>query len=185
MKGGDLVTDNGASSYHRYLWGDTDALEELVRLFGDALVRFAYCFLGDPYAAEDVMEDCFAALIVKRKPVDDAKLKAYLFKIARNKCIDVLRARGRIAPLNEETCEAMFSDAEEDAMRLEQNKRLYAAMQKLPTQYREVLDLVYFENFSPQETAAILRKTRKQIYNLLARAKTALKEILQKEGFDL
>lgn len=177
------MTDNGASSYHRFLKGDMNALEELVGIYGDALVRFAYCFLGDPYAAEDVMEESFAALIVRRKSfTDGAKLKAYLFKIARNKCMDALRTRKRYAPLHEESCETLFGDAEQDVLNIERNKKLYGALQQLPKTYRETLDLVYLEGFSVAETAAILHKNRKQIYNLLARSKRTLKEILEKEG---
>ncbi len=56
------------------------------------------------------------------------------------------------------------------------------SMQTLPPQYRDVLYLVYFENFSIQETCGILKKNAKQVYNLLARARSALKEILMKEG---
>ena len=179
------MTDNGASSYHRFLKGDMNALEDLVSIHGDALVRFAYCFLGDRYAAEDVMEDTFAALIVRRKSfTDGAKLKAYLFKIARNKCMDVLRKRKRLTPLHEDVCEALFGDAEEDVFNAERNRKLYRALQNLPKAYRETLDLIYLEGFSVAETAAILHKNRKQIYNLLARSKRSLKEILEKEGLD-
>ena len=52
----------------------------------------------------------------------------------------------------------------------------------LPEQYREVLQLAYFDGFSPSEISGVMRKTSKQVYNLLARAKTALKELLEKEG---
>jgi DNA-directed RNA polymerase specialized sigma24 family protein len=45
-----------------------------------------------------------------------------------------------------------------------------------------VLLLHYIERFSVQQICTILGKSSKQIYNLLARAKTALKEILIKEG---
>ena len=178
------MTDNGVSSYHRFLKGDMNALEELVSIYGDALVRFAYCFLGDPYAAEDVMEEAFAALIVRRKSfTDGAKFKAYLFKIARNKCMDALRSRKRYTHLSEDACDTLFGDAETDVLNVERNKMLYGALQQLPKTYRETLDLVYLEGFTVAETAAILHKSRKQIYNLLARSKRTLKEILRKEGY--
>ena len=179
------MTDHGASSYHRYLQGDAEALEELVRSYGDPLVRFAYCFLNDSYAAEDVMEDTFAALIVKRKKfTEQAKFKTYLFQIARNKCIDVLRARKRIVYLDENISNVLSGDPEADAVLSDRNKTLYRCVQELPDKYREVVDLVYFEGFSAAETATILHMSRKQVYNLLARAKANLKEILRKVGID-
>lgn len=55
---------------------------------------------------------------------------------------------------------------------------------RLAPQYREVLELTYFEGFTPAECAVILKKSGKQVYNLLARAKTSLKTLLEKEGLD-
>lgn len=179
------MTDYGASSYHRYLQGDASALTDLVREYGDALVRFAYCFLNDYYAAEDVMEDTFATLIIKRKKfTQKAKFKTYLFSIARNKCIDLLRARKRILPLEDNLAD-LLTDSPETAMLLtDRNKKLYKCMQQLPEAYRQVLNLVYFEEFTIEETGKILRKNRKQVYNLLSRARSSLKQILIKEGIN-
>lgn len=177
------MTDYGASSYHRYLQGDDNALEELVKMYGDSLVRFAFCFLGNSFEAEDVMEDTFATLIVKRKKfIVTAKFKTYLFQIARNKCIDILRARKRTVPLEVNLISAI--DPEAEVALSDKNKLLYECMQQLHNEYRWVLNLIYFEGFSIAEASAILHKNRKQVYNLLARAKSSLKEILLKAGID-
>ena len=179
------MTDYGASSYHRYLQGDDSALEELVREYGDVLVRFAYCFLNDYYSAEDVMEDTFATLIVKRKKFSErAKFKTYLFKIARNKCIDILRTRRKTVELEDNLSDLLSDSPESAAMLTDRNKMLYKSILKLTEAYRQVLILVYFEEFSIEETGKILHKNRKQIYNLLSRARASLKEILIKEGIN-
>lgn len=60
---------------------------------------------------------------------------------------------------------------------------LYRAMQLLPDMYREVLYMSYFNGFTVQEICHILKKSAKQVYNLLARARSTLKNILVKEGF--
>lgn len=178
------MTDHGARSYHRYLQGDKNALEELVKEYGDRLVRFSYCILGDPYAAEDVMEDTFAALIVKKKKFDgNAKFSTYLFQIARNRCMDVLRRRKKLQPLPLLEAGYFFesSDPEEEAIGAEEKERLYESLRTLPESYQSVLDLVYFEGFSIEQTAKILHKNRKQVYNLLSRAKSQLRAHLEKE----
>jgi len=69
-----------------------------------------------------------------------------------------------------------------DAQRKMRDDAIYVCMQSLPEQYREVLHLIYFEGFSPEQTGKILKKSAKQVYNLHARAKLALKELLEKEG---
>lgn len=177
--------DNGAESYRRYLRGDQAALEELVVLYSDALTGFAYCYVKDAAAAEDVMAETFASLIVKRKHFkEDALFKTYLYKIARNKSIDFLRARSKIVPLSRMEHSLQSDSAEYDFFRGEQHRRLYACMQALPAQYRDVLYLVYFQDFSIPETCGILKKNAKQVYNLLSRARSALKEILVKEGIN-
>lgn len=178
------MADYGASSYHRYLQGDVNALEELVREYGDTLVRFSYSFLHDYYSAEDVMEDTFTTLVIKRKKfTEKAMFKTYLFKIARNKCIDILRTRKRTVPLDD--LNDLLSDSPEStALLSDRNKQLYKCMLRLPEAYCQILILVYFEGFSIEQTATILHKNRKQIYNLLSRARLSLKEILIKEGIN-
>ena len=57
-------------------------------------------------------------------------------------------------------------------------------MKKLKSEYFLVLYLTYFEGFSGSETAAIMKKSKRQIENLIYRAKNSLKNQLQKEGFE-
>ena len=75
-------------------------------------------------------------------------------------------------------------DAERQFFAAERDRTLFACMRRLAPQYREVLELTYFEGFTPAECAVILKKSGKQVYNLLARAKTSLKTLLEKEGLD-
>ena len=173
----------GFYDYNRYLSGDKTALDELVRTYSDTLTRYAYCYLNDASAAEDVMEETFATLIVKRKHFHDAShFHAYLYKVARNKSIDYLRRRGKQIPL-EDIEELITSDGLEDSvMKKERNQNIYICMQRLPAQYREVLYLTFFEGLTTEEVCRIMKKNTKQVYNLLARAKAALKDIFLKEG---
>lgn len=175
---------DGESSYLRFLKGDASALEELVRAYGDALIRFAYSFLHDEALCEDVMEDAFATLLYKRREFPaERSFKAFLFRVVRNKCLDHLRFRKKVSPLRADLVEALLSDAEEEAMLSERDRQLYLCMQRLPTLYASVLQLVYLEGFHVREAGAILHKSPKQTYNLLQRAKSKLREILEKEGF--
>lgn len=177
------MSDKGLEEYRRYLDGDESALEALVRIYSDPLIRFAYCYVQDAAAAEDVMEDTIVALIMKRKRLDSGdKLHGYLYKIARNKSIDYLRRHSKDVPL-EDVCNVLTSgDVESDHFRRARNERIYVCMQSLPEQYREILHLCYFEGFSLPQIGQVLRRSMKQIYNLHARAKNAMKELLIKEG---
>ena len=65
----------------------------------------------------------------------------------------------------------------------ERKIEVHKALSTLNQDYRNILWLVYFEYFSNKEVAVILRKSDRQIKNLLYRAKQALKTKLEKEGF--
>ena len=75
-------------------------------------------------------------------------------------------------------------DIENNHIKAEDKKQLLNAMSKLNPDYRQVLYLVYFEGFTNAETASIMKKSERQVRNLLYRSKIALKEILLREGFE-
>ncbi len=173
----------GESSYRRFLLGDERALEELVRECSDALVRYAYCYVKDSAAAEDVAADAIATVLLgKKRFADEPRFRAYLYKTAHSRAIDYLRRHRREVPLSDVENVLQSGDIGTDTQRKMRNETVYVCMQALPEQYREVLQLMYFENFSAEDAGKILGKNRKQIYNLHARAKTTLKELLEKEG---
>lgn len=57
-------------------------------------------------------------------------------------------------------------------------------MRKLKPEYFQVLYLIYFEEFSNTDAAVIMKKNKRQIENLIYRAKGSLKSELKKEGFE-
>ena len=175
--------NKGESSYRRFLSGDKGAVNDLVALYGDSLVRYAYCYVKDSAIAEDIMEDAFASLLVKRKQFSDGEnLRAYLYKITRNKCVDYLRYRKRNIRLGDYENLLTAKDFTEGVEARIRAQILYKCLNQLAPQYAEVLCLTYLEENDIEEVCLLLKKSKKQVYNLLARAKTALKPLLEKEG---
>ena len=72
---------------------------------------------------------------------------------------------------------------EESYLREERKKAVYKAMSKLKDEQRQVLWLLYFEDFSAKEAAAVMKKTTHAAETLAYRARQALKAELEKEGF--
>ena len=68
-------------------------------------------------------------------------------------------------------------------LRDERKKILHNALANLSPEYRQVLWLIYFEDFSNDEAAQVMKKSKRQIENLVYRAKKSLKLTLEKEGF--
>ncbi len=177
------MSDNGVSSYRRFLQGDRHALEDLVRTYSDGLTRYAYLYVRDDAAAEDVMEESFATLLIRQKQLPDVlHFKAYLYRIARNKCLDYLRAQRRTQPLPDFDGRLVHAGMEEDVADRLRDETVFQALQALQKDYRDVLYFSYFDGYKIAEICSMTGKSRKKVYNLLARAKTALKEILLKEG---
>ena len=138
----------GESSYRRFLQGDGQALEELICTYSDALVRFAYSYVKNSAVAEDLAADTFALLYMKGKRfASENQLKSYLYKVAHSRCVDYLRKHKKEVPLEDVENIPVFQDVQADYLRRDRNEKLYVCMQKLPDQYRELLQLTYFPVF--------------------------------------
>lgn len=166
-----------------YLQHEVFTPEQLIRRYCDALVRFAYGFVRDSAAAEDAAADAIATLVFhKKRFADESRLRAYLYKVTRNRCIDYLRRHSRSTDPEDLESVLISEDIADLAQRKMRNASVYVCMQQLPDPYREVLQLQYFDGFGTEQTARIMGKTTKQVYNLHARAKVALRNLLEKEG---
>lgn len=75
------------------------------------------------------------------------------------------------------------TDVEKEYLRTEQNTELRRAMEKLKPDYYQVLYLAYFEDMDIENTARIMGRTKRQISNLLYSAKSSLRSIMEKAGF--
>ena len=179
--------DNGAGNYQRYLNGDDEGLTDLIRDFSDGLVLYLNGITGNFCLAEELAEDTFFKLAVK-KPKFSGKcsFKTWLYSIGRNAAIDGMRKRKH---LSDKTVDDFYDlsderSIEQDYLREEQKISLHRAMETLSSDYRQVLYLTFFEEMSNSEAAAVMRKSNRQIENLLYRAKLALRSKLEKEGFE-
>lgn len=177
--------DNGASSYRRYLNGDESGFHEIVRAYFDSLVFFIDRYVHDYGVAEDITIDVFTQLVVNKHRYNfQVSLKTYLFMMGRSRALDYLRHRKRITLVQlSEATEIPSTDPtpEEIVLTDEKKKALNAALLQLNEELRLVVHLVYFEDLTCDEAAKVLKKSRKQVYNLLYRAKTTLRTILDKE----
>ena len=178
--------DNGASSYRRYLDGDEAAFDEIIRLYRDHLTFFINRYVHDLDAAEDLAIDTFLYLIVHRYRYNfQTPLKAYLFMIGRSRALDYLRHRKKltVVELSEAEGQLPHGPSLEELILLDERKqRLNRALSELPEDMQTAVHLVYFEDLTYEDAAKVMKKNRKQIANLLYRAKEKLRTILGKDG---
>ena len=178
--------DNGASSYRRFLEGDEDAFDEILKTYRDSLVFFINRYVQDYMAAEDIAIDVFMQLIVHRHRYNfKTALKTYLFMMGRSRALDYLRHRNhfRMVELSEADREAAdYVSIEEILLADERRRVVNKALDELPEDMRAAVHLVYFEQLTYEEAAKVMKKNRKQVDNLLYRAKAELRSIIGEEG---
>lgn len=177
--------DNGASSYRRFLAGDDRGIAELVKDYKDGLILYLNGYVQNIHTAEELAEDTFFRLITK-KPRYSGKssFRSWLYAIGRHVAIDYIRHNSKVSLLPEDY-EAADEETSLEISYLKEERKivLCKALSELPADYRAVLWLVFFEEFSNKEVAAVLNKSDRQIKNLLYRAKLSLRSKLEKEGF--
>ena len=61
---------------------------------------------------------------------------------------------------------------------------MYQSLLRLPGEYAQVLYLTYFENMQVSEIGRVMGKTPRQIYNLTARGKIALRSVMERMGLE-
>jgi len=178
--------DNGASSYRRFLAGDNSGFSEIIRRYRDGLVYFICGYTLDLNAAEDIAEDVFVKLLVKKPRFSEkSSFKTWLYAIGANEAKSYLR-KNKNAPLslNESVLfESEYENPETAYFNDEKARLLHSRLLKLSPVYRRALWLYYFEGFGVSDIAAVMKKSVHSVETLLYRARNALRETMLKEGF--
>ncbi len=178
--------DNGASSYRRFLDGDESAFDEIMDALFYSLVFFVERYVHDFHAAEDIAMDAFSDLIVHRHRYNfKVTLKTYLFMIGRSRALNYLKHRKIISFTELSDAHGMADDEktpEEHVLSDERRRAVNAVVSKLPADMSTVIHLVCFEEMTYDEAAKVMKKSRKQVDNLLYRAKKELRILLGEDG---
>ena len=179
--------DNGACSYRRFLDGDDEGLTLIIKDYKDGLILYLNGYVNNIYVAEEIMEETFFKLAVKKPKFNErCSFKTWIYTIGRNVAIDYIRHNSRVSVSLIEDMENYLKDETNIENQYIKNERkiiLHKAMSDLKPEYYQVLWLCFFEEFSNEEIAQIMGKSKRQIENLLYRAKQSLKSLLDKEGF--
>ena len=179
--------DNGASSYRRFLEGDDDGIVQIIKDHKDGLMIYLNSFVQNIHLAEDLTEDTFVKLIARRPRFSGkSTFKTWLYAIGRNVALDFLRKNAKLPTVSAEEAMTLIADEADVARQYlcsERKLQVHKALKQLNDEYRQVLVLVYFEDFQNDQVASIMGKSKKQIENLVYRAKLYLESELEKEGF--
>jgi RNA polymerase sigma factor (sigma-70 family) len=160
------------------------AFDALVRRHQGPLFNFCLRMLGQPDDAADVAQETFVQLYSHLSQLDEYQpLSPWLFRVARNRCIDVIRRR-RTVPFNtNETDEREPIDEEplpdELAEHKDLQRLLHEAIAQLPPSYAEVVALRYAADRSFAEIGQILDCDEGAARVRFHRAKSLLRKYLR------
>ena len=169
-----------------FVKGPTDSHEEMlahmVAQYEVILLRTCYMYLHDKGLAEDATQETF---LKAYKALDsfrgESSEKTWLMRIAMNTCRDMKRSAW-----------FRYMDRSVEIERLPQPERAFAFMEaddltqailKLPTKYKEVVLLYYYQDMTLREIAGVLDLSASTVQKRIKAACSKLKKMLGKEEF--
>lgn len=162
-----------------------EIISRLIKEYQNLIFSICLRHVGDYFIAEDLTQETFISAYTHLDTFNGENEKAYLARIASNKCIDYLRSAGRrmIATPEEEMPEE--SSERDELINSVMNKEILANIQEvvdnLPPPYREVARLYFVEDRSAKEIAFELSTPLKTVQTRIYRARDLVKAKIRKE----
>ncbi len=157
-------------------------LEELIDLYGNAVLRLCTLYLGDRHLAEDAFQETFLKAWKKQDSFrGESSIKTWLMHIAVNTCRDMLRSGWFRTMRRSQPVETLLSLS--SGGDLQEETAVRDAVLHLPGIYREVILLHYDQGMNTREIAASLGLPPNSVSTRLRRARALLEKEL-KEGID-
>lgn len=177
--------------FQQILTGDQEAFEALISRYQRSLFRLIYRYVKEYHEAQDVLQQVWLQLYLSLpKLYPNVHMKPWLFTVARNRSLDVLRRKrlpsfSEIAIGNEED-DVTFLDTIPDTSStteelIEQHELKYAiqrAIHAIPRTYRSVVLLYYTEHMNYAEIGQVLKMPVSTVKARFHRAKPFLRDFL-------
>lgn len=163
--------------------------KELFSLIYSDLYNFIYSIALNQHLAEDILQE---TAIIGYKNFDDLKdkdkFKSWIFTIAKREAIRKIRQNSReIIMIQPEQYQNLVRDSSIEMAVFEDNVETHMAvieaLKKLPPEYKDIIDLVYYSGFSLTEVAEMMNSNYNTIKSRHLRALQMLKKILEEKGF--
>ncbi len=160
-------------------------LESWMTQYQNLIYSICFRLTGDQFDAEDLSQDTFLSAYRNLARFDGQNEKAWLCRIATNKCIDHLKRAGRRSIPTEEIFFSALPDSrsspEQETLEAELRRQLKTCCSQLPEPYRQVALDHYYHEMDINEIAAKTGKNKKTLQTQIYRAKGMLRERMRKE----
>lgn len=184
------MTENIAELVERFREGDEKAFNELVRLFEKKIYAYSYQMLGNHTEADEVLQETFVRLVKNISRLRaDANFSSFVFRIATNLCIDLIRKRQRKTINIEEgelgttgSYQLELSRSIPTPEQLHERKELMElinkAISELPPRQQATIILHDIEGYSKAEVAGIMECPQATVRSNLHIARSKVKKKL-------
>ncbi|KGP71776.1 sigma-70 family RNA polymerase sigma factor [Pontibacillus yanchengensis] len=165
-------------------------LEQLIDEYSQSVLWLAYTYVKDVQLAEETMQDVFMTCYRKIELFrNDSSIKTWIYRVTVNKCKDQLRKKTIKRFLSrEEKTEDYYGSSkehpEQEILSKIEDQKLADKVMALPTKFKEVIFMHYFEEMKVKEMSEILKMNENTIKTRLNRGRALLKEMYEKEGLD-
>ena len=150
-----------------------DCIEEIVKRNENKLFRTALAIMGGKADAEDIVQDVFLKLVEKQPVFESAEHEtAWLIRVAVNLCKSRIRSHW---------WKTTVSLLENYPAQTSEQQEVMETVLSLPTKYRAVIHLYYYENYSTKEIAEITKQKESTVRAQLTRARQMLKNFIEGE----
>jgi RNA polymerase sigma factor (sigma-70 family) len=160
--------------------GDPNGLATAYDRYADALFKYCKSLLSDPADAADAVQDTFVIAASRLDGLrDPAQFRAWLYTVARNESLRILRSKKGTSALDEAPDVTDDSaDVSEHAQRAELRALFEDAAAGLNPGEREVIELQLRQGLEAGEVAIVLGVSRNHAHTLLSRARSQLEACL-------
>lgn len=162
---------------------DTEAFAKLYDFYIEPIYRFVFFKLSNKEDAEDISSEVFLKTwdYLIEKPKEIISFRQLVYRIARNKVIDVYRERAKKLECSIDTIQSALvgNDLRIDIEAKEEQQKLLSTIKKLKHEYQEVIQLRYIEGLSTKDIAGILDISVTNVRVIIYRATKKLKEFTE------
>lgn len=146
-----------------------------VKMHADDLYRFVLKNIRNQQDAEDIVQQSYEILWLKKEEVDLEKIKSYLFTVGYHKLVDALRKKKKTHLV--ESIPEKFGGSSETKNH-DVKKAVNEALEKLPDLQKQLVLLKDYEGYSYEEIGNITKLSENQVKVYLFRARLQLKTSL-------
>jgi len=143
----------------------------VIEKYGDMVKRISFLYFRNIADVEDIFQEVFLQYFLNKNEFqDESHKKSWLCRVTFNKCKDLSKSFWRKKVISVENIYIPFES--------EEQSELVTAVLKLPSAYKNIIYMHYYEGFTIPEIADATKKNVNTVYSQLRRAKAKLRKEL-------